>query len=140
VSDTATELVKALFIALVAGGGSGLAWLLVTYRSQRRRIDAGAQSDEANAASKLSGAALDMVREARAEASAARREVAELRGMLTAERQVVDELRHENTSLRTMLAEQGRHVDRLVRLIQAAGIELPSELDPRRGGTLGGTT
>lgn len=139
-----TEAVRVVFVGLVGASGGGLGWLLLTYRAQRRRIDAGASSDEANAASTLSGAALDMVKDAREEAKAARLEVAELRGLLTAERDTSDALRRENTVLRGDLAdlrhdmtEQGRHVDRLVRLIQAAGIELPSELDPRRGGSLG---
>lgn len=130
------EVLRALFIALVAGGGGGLGWLLVTYRSQRRRIDAGASSDEANAASTLSGAALAMVREAREEGAAARREVAEVRGQLKTSREVEDRLRQENSDLREQLREVQRHVDRLVRLIQAAGIDLPAELDPRRGGDL----
>lgn len=139
------DAVRLLFVGLVGASGGGLLWLLLTYRTQRRRIDAGASSDEANAASTLSGAALAMVREAREEAAAARREVADVRGQLTAARAVEDGLRTDNNGcreqiadLRHQLAEQGRHVDRLVRLIQAAGIELPAELDPRRGGSLGG--
>lgn len=130
------ELAKAAFLALLGSGGAGLVYLVLTLRPQRRKIDAGASSDEANAASTLSGAALEMVREARAESRAARLETAECRGQITAERAISDQLRRDNADMHESLTELRRHVDRLVRLIQAAGIELPAELDPRQGGSL----
>jgi predicted RNase H-like nuclease (RuvC/YqgF family) len=128
------QAAQVVYLLLVAAGGGGFMALILTLRPQRRRINAGASSDEANAASVLSGAALDMVREARSEAEAARRETAEVRGLLTAERESHDQTRRDARALSRKVDDLERHVDRLTRLISAAGIDLPPNLDPRQGG------
>lgn len=127
------ELIRALYTVLLGIGGGGGLFLLLTYGPQRRKINAGASSDEASAASVLSGAALDMVREAREEAAGAKAEAVEARKETAAVRRELGAAHDEIQDLK-------RHVDRLVRLIQAAGIDLPASLDPRRGGRLEGET
>lgn len=136
------EVVRLVFAVLVGGGGVyGLRWVF-TLRETRRSIGAGASAEEANAAATMSDVhmrwvieARDEAKEAKAEAATARRESAEVRGMLDGERDVTDRLRRENGALHAEIAELRRHVDRLTRLIQAAGLDLPISLDPRQGGS-----
>ena len=85
-------IVSALIQIVLALIASGVAVKLLTLRQDRRKIAGEASTQEANAASTLSGAALQMV-------EAAQRSAREAEGRATAANKTTDELRQDNEKL-----------------------------------------
>lgn len=80
---------------LITAGTTGLIYLLLTLRPQRRRINAGATSEEATAASTLSGAALVMVQNADDRATRAEKAADKARRDLAATELRADQLERD---------------------------------------------
>lgn len=108
------ETARLLVQLLASAGVTGLVFLVLTMRQQRRKIDAGATNEEANAASTLSGAALKMVTDADNRAGAAEARAASawveadtLRRELVVERGRVDDLERRERDLEAVIRELG---------------------------------
>lgn len=132
-----SESVRLLVQTLIAVGTSGLLYLFLTYRQQRRRIDAGATADEATAASTLSGAALLMVQNADARAERAEKAAETARaGTREAVKRANDledrceELEHRCEDLEDEIGKLLRRETDLEDAMRTNGVEPP----PRRRG------
>lgn len=103
-----------LLIAVVA---SGVMVKLLTLRQDRRKIAGEASSQEANAASVLTGASLQMVEAAQRDAAAARKEAGEIKeenqrlwAELNRTRRRVSNLEERETILENALRDRGHRV------------------------------
>lgn len=102
-------------IALIA---SGLAVKLLTLRQDRRKIAGDASTQEANAASTLSGAALQMVESAQKSARESDTKANEAKSE-------VEKLWVELNRARWKVFYQQRHIDVLEQAMRDAGIAVP---------------
>lgn len=130
---TMTFLNSVLFPLLTAAVTSGLIISLLTLRSQRRQINAGAKKDEATAADLLTGKALAMVDHAQAEAAAARAEAIAARQEATAARKRAEEAEEHAAESARLSLDCATEVMRLTGVVRtyetfilAHGLDIPA--------------
>lgn len=114
-------------LALIA---SGVAVKLLTLRQDRRKIEGEASTNEANAASTLSGAALQMVQAAQNSASAAEVRAVNAQTAAAAARSEADDLWKELNKARWKIYLMEMREDVLEGILGRAGIELPPRPAP----------
>lgn len=125
------ELVSGLIQLAISLGGAGLVVQLLLLRQNRRKIAGEASTNEANAASTLSGAALKMVENAQAAALKAEKERDAANAKLEARTQEFEvEARRKDESMNRM-RWRNHHLSMFVQVLsgalRAAQIAVPQE-------------
>lgn len=132
---TGDQLVTIAVQLLITAAGGGILVKLLTLRQDRRRIVGDATKAEANAATTLTGGALELVesvrqdvRDARTELRATKAESETLRGECGQLRQQLFEARRDADELRLRIRSLESREEDLERILVDAGLPIP----PRR--------